>query len=125
MTLTRDAGSGRNVVGGAVEEGSVGAADGGGGDFPEHDVEVAAGVQADAGVAFHVGFGGDVEHGGYPGGGGLVGAAGVLAADGLAVDDLDLAAEFLGQEPPDLGRDRLGLEVLGHCPVVDGDRFGS
>jgi hypothetical protein len=48
----------------------------------------------------------------------------LLAAHGLAVDQLHLPAELLGQVPPDLDRDRLGLEVRGDRPVVDRYRLG-
>ncbi len=51
-----------------------------------------------------------------------MGATGVLATHSLAVDELDLPAELLGQIPPDLDGDRLWLEVCGDSPLIDGYR---
>ena len=49
----------------------------------------------------------------------LVSPAGRVAPDCLAVDDLYLAAELLGQVPPDLFGDRLGLKIPPSGPVID------
>ena len=94
-------------------------ADRGGRDLPEGHVEVVADVQARARVQRNVFHRGGFQQVRDATGRGLVRAAWRITTDRLPVDDLDLAAEFLGEVAPDLHRDRLRLQVPRRRPVID------
>jgi hypothetical protein len=108
------------VIGGAVEQGSVRAADGCSWYLPQQDVEVTAGVQAGAGIALHVRVCSGVQHRRYPASRGLVRPAWLLTPDSLPIDEFHLAAEVLRQVPPDFEGDWFWLQVAGNRPVVNG-----
>ncbi|MCP2290158.1 hypothetical protein [Nocardia amikacinitolerans] len=103
----------------ALVEGDVRAPDGGLRKLPQDDIEIGVHVQTSILVAIHVLLGGRFDELGQPASSLLVRSIRRLGADRLPVDQLDLAAEVLGQVAPDVQRDRFRLQVLGLRPVED------